>query len=55
MSSGADPRSLLAALVAIPSPSGSEAAIADFVVALLESWRIDCERIGHSVVATVSQ
>lgn len=55
MSPDPDPRSLLASLVAIASPSGAEEPIADFVVALLSRWRIDCERIGHSVVATVSR
>lgn len=44
---------LLATLVAIESVSGSEQRIADHVVELLRGWRIDCERLGHTVVATV--
>jgi acetylornithine deacetylase len=55
VSASPDPRPLLATLVATASPSGSEKEIADFVVALLAEWRIDCERIGHTVVATVSR
>jgi acetylornithine deacetylase len=50
-----DPRRLLAALVAIASPSGSEKDIADFVAALLAAWRIDVERLGNTLVATVSR
>jgi acetylornithine deacetylase len=48
-----DPATLLATLVGIHSPSGDEREIADFVVELLGAWRIDVERYGHTVVASL--
>lgn len=48
-----DPAALLAALVSIESPSGAEDAIADFVVELLGRWRIDVERFGRTLVASL--
>jgi acetylornithine deacetylase len=44
---------LLRELVAIQSISGTEQAIADRVIDLLRGWRIDCERLGHTVLARV--
>jgi acetylornithine deacetylase len=44
---------LLRELVAIESPSGSEAACADHVVELLRSGGVDVERVGDSVLARV--
>lgn len=44
---------LLRELVAIESPSGSEAAIAEHVRALLGAWRIDCALVGQSVLAVL--
>jgi acetylornithine deacetylase len=42
---------LLRELVAIPSESGSEGEIANYVLDRLREWRIDAERIGNTVVA----
>jgi acetylornithine deacetylase len=50
-----EPAPLLAGLVAIESPSGGEGAIADHVLELLRSWKIDVERSGHTLVATLSR
>jgi acetylornithine deacetylase len=53
-----DPRGVLALLqelVAIPSVSGDEGAIADFVMALLSQERIDAQRLGHSVLARLAR
>jgi acetylornithine deacetylase len=49
-----EPAQLLSALVAVESPSGSEARIAEFVAELLASWRVDFERLGNTVVATIA-
>ncbi len=46
-----DPSSILAEWVAIPSPSGSESAAADFAVELCGVLGLDVERVGDSVVA----
>lgn len=46
-----DPRALLSELVSIPSSSGSEAEIAEFVCSLLARVGIDHQRVGDSVVA----
>ncbi len=46
---------LLRDLVAIPSVSGDEGRVADFVVALLEHARIDVQRLGHSLVARLAR
>ena len=46
---------LLEDLVAIPSVSGDECAIADYVVALLSRARIDTQRLGNSVVARLAR
>jgi len=48
------PAALLAELVAIASPSGSEGPISDFVADLCAAWRLDCERLGASLVIGVS-
>lgn len=48
-----EPAQLLAELVGIESISGSEAAISDFVVELCGAWKLDCERLGHSLVVSV--
>lgn len=53
MSFPREPAQLLSALVGIPSQSGSEQAIADYVMELLATWKLDAERVGHSVVARV--
>ncbi|MCC7014059.1 MAG: M20/M25/M40 family metallo-hydrolase [Planctomycetes bacterium] len=53
MSFPREPAQLLSALVGIESPSGAEQRIADYVVELLQSWSIDVERVGHSIVASV--
>lgn len=45
---------LLARLVAIPSVSDEEAAIADLVTRLVESWDVPVERLGNTVVATLA-
>lgn len=45
---------LLRALVAIPSVSGDERALADHVQALCARHGIDCERVGDSLVARLS-
>jgi acetylornithine deacetylase len=42
---------LLRDLVAIPSVSGSEGEIANYVLELLRAWRIDAERTGNTVTA----
>jgi acetylornithine deacetylase len=47
------PAELLAALVSIASPSGDEAAISDFVADVCAAWKIDCERLGSSLVIGV--
>jgi acetylornithine deacetylase len=47
------PCDLLRELVAIPSPSGSEGPIADFVCALLTERGIHVERLEHTVLARV--
>jgi acetylornithine deacetylase len=44
---------LLAELVAIPSVSGDEGAIADHVMDLVGSWGVDVERLGNTVVAVL--
>jgi acetylornithine deacetylase len=46
---------LLQELVAIPSVSGDEGAIADFVVELLRRNGVDIERLGHTVVARLAR
>jgi acetylornithine deacetylase len=48
-----DPAQLLAQLVAIESPSGHEAALSDFVADLCGAWKLDCERLGATLVASV--
>ena len=55
MSTAVDPARLLSELVAIESPSGSEQQLAEFVVGLLQGWKIDVVRVGNSVVATVER
>lgn len=54
MSAPRDCSELLATLVGIESPSGHEAALADFVVELCGAWKLDVERLGCTVVASVS-
>jgi acetylornithine deacetylase len=49
------PRELLAELVRIPSVSGDEAAIADFVATLLASAGVEVERLGHTVFARLAR
>jgi acetylornithine deacetylase len=49
-----DPATLLAELVGIESPSGSEAAISDFVVELCGAWKLDVERLGQTVVVSLA-
>jgi len=51
LSTWPDPARLLSELVAIPSPSGSEAAIADLVCLRLQRAGIEHVRLGDSVVA----
>jgi acetylornithine deacetylase len=46
---------LLRELVAIPSVSGDEGAIADFVVSRLSKARIETRRLGHSVLARLAR
>jgi acetylornithine deacetylase len=46
---------LLSHLVSIPSPSGQEKAIADFVCELVGSWGLDVQRIENNVWFTVGQ
>lgn len=48
-----EPAQLLADLVGLESVSGAEAAISDFVVELCGAWKLDCERLGHTLVVTV--
>lgn len=50
-----DPFELLVRLVAIPSPSGEEAALAAFVLAWARSHGIDAEPRGRNVVARVGR
>ena len=46
---------LLQQLVALPSPSGEEARVAQFVCELLAARRVDHERLGDSVLARVAR
>jgi len=48
------PCALLAELVAIPSVSGDEGTVADFVQGLLAAEGIDTRRIGHTVLARLA-
>ena len=50
-----DLRGLLRELVAIPSVSGDEAAVADLVSELLRSGGLDVQRLGHTVVARLAR
>lgn len=54
MSLPREPAQLLSALVGLESPSGAEQRIADFVCELLSGWKIDHQRWGHTIVASVS-
>jgi len=42
-------------IVAIPSPSGAEGALADELAALLAGRGVACERLGNSLLATVGE
>ncbi len=53
MSFPREPAHLLATLVGIESTTGNEQHIADYVAALLASWKIDVERFGHTLVAQI--
>jgi len=46
---------LLRELVALPSVSGDEGAVADFVTALLGEAGIETQRLGHTVVARLAR
>lgn len=50
MSTIPDPQRLLSELVSIPSPSGAEADLADFLSDRCESWGLDVERTGNSLI-----
>lgn len=49
--SAVSPRTLLSQLVSIPSSSGSEGAIADFVSSFLAEHGVRAERLGHTLLA----
>lgn len=49
------PQELLRQLVSIPSPSGEEAAVADFAQGLLAEWGLAPQRVGHNVWCEVGK